>query len=65
MLEKKNKMSYWHWLYRIFQELYQLSSTGETDNLKTTLTKLQEENKKLRMQFEVTASTQPGEGMAM
>ena len=48
-----------------FQELYQLSSTGETDNLKTTLTKLQEENKKLRMQYEVTASTQPGEGRGM
>lgn len=44
---------------RLDEELYQLSSTGETDNLKTTLTKLQEENKKLRMQYEVTASTQP------
>lgn len=44
---------------KLDEELYQLSSAGETDNLKTMLIKLQEENKKLRVQYEVTASTQP------
>lgn len=45
----------------ISQELYQISATGETDNLKAMLIKLQEENKKLRMEVEVTVNTQPGE----
>ena len=44
----------------ISQELYQISATGETDNLKAMLIKLQEENKKLRMEVEVTVNTQPG-----
>ena len=43
-----------------FQELYQISSGGETDNLKSMLTKLQEENRKLRLEYEVTANSQPG-----
>ena len=45
----------------ISQELYQISATGETDNLKAMLIKLQEENKKLRMEVEVSINTQPGE----
>lgn len=45
----------------ISQELYQISATGETDNLKAMLIKLQEENKKLRMEVEVSVNTQPGE----
>ena len=43
-----------------FQELYQISSGGETDHLKSMLTKLQEENRKLRLEYEVTANSQPG-----
>lgn len=43
-----------------FQELYQISATGETDNLKATLIKLQEENRKLRLEYEVSTNNQPG-----
>ena len=43
-----------------FQELYQISSGGETDHLKSMLTKLQEENRKLRLEYEVTANSQRG-----
>jgi len=46
----------------LFQELYQISSTGETDNLKSMLIKLQEENRKLRLEYEVSANSQPGMG---
>ncbi|KAL9981913.1 hypothetical protein ACROYT_G010677 [Oculina patagonica] len=44
---------------KLDEELYQISSTGETDNLKSMLIKLQEENRRLRMEFEVSANTQP------
>lgn len=44
---------------KLDEELYQISATGETDNLKAMLIKLQEENKKLRMEVEVTVNTQP------
>lgn len=41
------------------EELYQISASGETENLKTMLAKLQEENRKLRMEYEVFANNQP------
>lgn len=41
------------------EELYQISASGETENLKTMLAKLQEENRKLRLEYEVFASNQP------
>ena len=44
-----------------FQELYQISASGETENLKTMLAKLQEENRKLRLEYEVFANNQPGQ----
>ena len=44
------------------QELYQVSATGETDNLKSMLLKLQEENQKLRLEYEGCANSQPGTG---
>lgn len=44
---------------KLDEELYQISSTGEADNLKTMLIKLQEENKKLRLEFEISANSQP------
>ncbi|KAJ7387118.1 Rab interacting lysosomal protein-like 1 [Desmophyllum pertusum] len=44
---------------KLDEELYQISSTGEADNLKTMLIKLQEENRKLRLEYEVSANTQP------
>lgn len=44
---------------KLDEELYQISATGETDNLKAMLIKVQEENKKLRMEFQVSINTQP------
>lgn len=44
---------------KLDEELYQISATGETDNLKATLIKLQEENRKLRLEYEVSANNQP------
>lgn len=41
------------------EELYQISASGETENLKTMLAKLQEENRKLRLEYEVFANNQP------
>lgn len=41
------------------EELYQVSATGETDNLKSMLLKLQEENQKLRLEYEGCANSQP------